>query len=112
VTQSSPDDEDIRLRALFSAAEEPISDAGFSQRVMRRITLHALRRRVVLGIASVVGLGIAARPLWEITPTLGDALIVGGERLATLTAWLAHPAVLAAVASIMIAPATLHWLDE
>jgi hypothetical protein len=111
VTRPVPHD-DTRLRALFSAAEESISDAGFSQRVMRRIALNALRRHVVLGTASAVGLGMAARPLWELMSTLGDALIVSGERLAALTAWLAHPVVFAVVASIVIAPAALHCLDE
>jgi len=34
-----PEDEDARLEVLFSGAAERVSDAGFSEQVMRRVAL-------------------------------------------------------------------------
>jgi len=107
-----PEDEDARLEVLFSGAAEGVSDAGFSEQVIRRVARTTARRRIVLGVAAIAGFAIAAEPLWGFARALGDALIENTDRFALLAGWTTNPLVLAAGALILIAPRALRWLEE
>jgi hypothetical protein len=107
-----PEDEDARLKVLFRAAVKPVSDEGFSDRVAQRVAHAAARRRIVLGVAGVVGFAIAAQPLWNLVSGFSGALVAGADRFATLGNWFANPLVLAAAALILVAPSALRWLEE
>ena len=106
-----PEDEDARLRVLFSPAASPVRDDGFSLRVTQRLARDAKRRRIVLGIALLLGLAVGAEPLWNLAQGLSDQLLGNTERLAVLR-WAADPRVLIAGALLMIAPRVLRWLEE
>ena len=55
------DDEDRMLESMF--ASEPITDDGFSVRVVRRIRRRVWVRRLTLPIATLVGVAISFKPL-------------------------------------------------
>jgi hypothetical protein len=106
-----PEDEEARLKVLFSPAAAPVRDDGFSLRVTQRLARTARRRRIVLGVAVLAALAIGAEPLWNLAQVLSAQLLESTERLALLR-WTADPRVLAAGALLLIAPRVLHWLEE
>ncbi len=65
--------EDQALRALFAAVPEP-ADSGFTDRVMDRISTRVRRRRLVIALAAVLGVGIAAWPLAQLVVQASDGI--------------------------------------
>jgi len=106
-----PEDEDARLKVLFGPAAAPVPDEGFSLRVTQRLAHNAKRRRIVLGVAVLLGFAIGAEPLWDLAQVLSAQLLENTERFALLR-WTADPRVLAAGALLLIAPRVLRWLEE
>lgn len=67
--------EDQALRALFGAAPEP-ADYGFTDRVMGRIGARVRRRRLIIALAVVLGIGIAAWPLAQLVLQAAEGIQV------------------------------------
>jgi hypothetical protein len=110
--QHLPEDEDARLKLLFSAAAHPVADAGFSERVMARVAHAARRRRLVLGVAGAASALIAAQPVWQMARTLGTGLAERGD-LWTNYAWvLSSRYVLVAGVALLFAPRIVRWLED
>jgi len=107
-----PEDEDARLKVLFSPAAAPVPDDGFSLRVTQRLARDARRRRIVLGVAALAGLAIGAEPLWNLAQVLSAELAESTARLAALDSWVTDPRILAAGVLLLIAPRVLRWLEE
>ncbi|MGI9221088.1 MAG: hypothetical protein ACR2QS_08650 [Woeseiaceae bacterium] len=73
------DTEDRLLDAMFQADVVEIADAGFSDRVVRRIRRQMWVRRLALPIALVIGAAIAIKPATQLFD-------VGARVLGSLTA--------------------------
>ena len=65
--------EDEALRALFAGAPEPADD-GFSGRVINRIGARIRRRRLIIGMAVILGALIAAWPLGQLVFQASEGL--------------------------------------
>jgi len=69
------DAEDLLLESLFRS--EPIADAGFSERVVKRIRRAIWIRRLALPLALLAGTAIALRPLLQ----LGQLIAYLGDKM-------------------------------
>ncbi len=121
-----PQDEDARLAVLFSAASAPITDAGFSERVMARVARRSRRRRLVFGVAGSIAVMIAAQPLWQLAGLASDSLLNAGTDLGQIAgvtgsalglaklfvSYLIQPTLLAAATLLALLPSALRWLED
>lgn len=104
-----PEDEDARLRMLFSEEDAPIPDDGFSDAVLRRIARRQWQRRGVFALAGGCGAWVAAGPLWGFAVRLGREISALVPQLDSL---VQHPYALAAGVLLLAAPGVLRWLEE
>lgn len=76
------DEEDLKLEALFRS--EAVNDAGFSDRVMKRIRWQMRVRRFALPIAVLIGGAIAAKPAMDLLLVASRLITVIPEDLRSL----------------------------
>ncbi|MEX0975671.1 MAG: hypothetical protein WDZ50_01070 [Woeseia sp.] len=76
------DKEDLKLEALFHSAA--IDDAGFSDRIVRRIRWQIRVRRYSLPVAMLIGGLIAAKPAIDLLVVASSLITVIPEDLRTL----------------------------
>jgi hypothetical protein len=111
-----PENEDARLRVLFSVAAEPIADEGFSAEVMARVAERSRRRAMILGTASVIGsvavLAVAALPAFDIVRALGLELAARSTQWPAYIDLLQSPLAVAGAAFAAAAPGVLRWLED
>jgi hypothetical protein len=121
-----PRDEDARLTVLFSAASAPVTDDGFSERVLVRVARASRRRRLVLGVTGAIAIAIAAQPLWQLAGLAGVALASAGAEVSQiagasgsvlglsklLVSYLMQPVPLAAATLLALVPGVLRWLED
>ncbi len=69
---------DGELRELFGAVTPPVSDDGFSRRVVEQVQTSLWKRRVVLSVAAFAGLTLAA-------PAVTELLLYASEQFQQLT---------------------------
>lgn len=109
---SLPEHEDRRLEMLFRPASRTLADAGFSAAVIRRVARRAWRRRLLLGVAGILGLAVAWQPAWQLAAIVGEGLAVLGTRWPDV-AWLLQTPLAMAVGLLLVAgPGLLQWLEE
>ena len=64
MAERQKDSEDLKLEALFRS--EPVSDDGFSARLVSRVRRRMWVQRLSLPVAFVIGAIIAAKPLMQL----------------------------------------------
>ena len=62
------DEQDRILEAMF--ASEPVADDGFSARIVKRVRRRLWLRRIILPVATVLGLLVSFKPLTQLVETL------------------------------------------
>jgi len=112
MAEKTQDAEDRLLNAMFQA--EPIADAGFSDRVVRRIRRQMWVRRLALPIAMVVGAAIAVKPASQLL-SIGSQVFdsVAAEPLLPNSALLAQlPIILVGGLALALVMATFRLFEE
>lgn len=81
------DAEDRLLESMFESS--PIEDAGFSDRIVKRIRRRLWIRRLALPVGALIGMSIAAGPMLDLAQLITNVANVMPQRLFTLpTGWL------------------------
>jgi hypothetical protein len=77
------EDPDPGLAQLLRAANPPLTDAGFSARVLRRVRRRARLREAVLAAAAVSGLALALVPASRLLVGWSEQLVVASLQWST-----------------------------
>ena len=73
MAEKTTDREDELLASMFAA--EAVEDAGFSDRVLRKLRLRVWVQRLTLPVAATIGFAVAINPLMDLlalTPSLAS----------------------------------------
>ena len=114
MAEKTQDAEDRLLNAMFQADGTEIADAGFSDRVVRRIRRQMWVRRLALPIAMVVGAAIAVKPASQLL-SIGSQVFdsVAAESLLPNSALLAQlPIILVGGLALALVMATFRLFEE
>ena len=105
------DAEDRLLESMFGS--EAIEDAGFSDRVVRRIQRQIWLRRLALPVAMLIGSAIAIKPLLQlgsVVSALSDVL--PGNAIALPETMITQVPTIVAVACLMLVGVVTFRLSE
>ena len=106
------DAEDIKLESLFDTG--PVADAGFSDRIVRRIRRDIWIRRLALPIAALIGGAVAWKPATQILNA--GATLVGAlpqDLVAVPTITLPQlPVILVGGTLLVVVALTARMLEE
>ena len=64
------DKEDLKLESMFRS--DPVPDDGFSVKVVSRVRHRMWIRRLSMPVAVALGLGVSAKPLFEIASVVPE----------------------------------------
>ena len=78
MTASFDNNSDGELRELFGSVAPPVSDDGFSRRVVQQVESSLWKRRLVLSAAAFAGLVVAA-------PAVTELLVFASNQFQQLT---------------------------
>jgi len=104
--------EEAALRELFATALPVPDDDEFPAVVLRRIRRRAWVRRVVLGVAVVLGASLAAQPAYELVQVAGGSLSGVLSQWGSVALPSDHRIIGIGLLAVLLGPLLVSMLEE